>query len=56
MSDEARLEAALNAYVEKFGYLPVGLGMPDLGAEILETAVETEKEIEPPPLPDGAVY
>lgn len=43
-----------NAYKEKFGYLPIGIGYSELTVNLLRSAIESGKEIEPLPSPDGA--
>ena len=53
-ADEEAMNSALQAYEERFGYLPLGIGIPDPTiAEILD-AVKTGNEITES-IPPGAV-
>jgi hypothetical protein len=46
---------AAEAYVQKFGKIPYGIGYPDVTTELLLKAVESGKKIRAYRLPKGAV-
>lgn len=52
-ADDA-MSQAMAAYEAKFGYLPYGIGMPELTVGLLQRAVESGEAIVER-LPDGAV-
>ena len=46
---------AAEAYVQKFGYIPYGIGYPEITTELLIQAVQSGKKIRAFRLPKGAV-